>query len=235
MTEVSLEGLTFVKSDLVEESIDDLIFLRSKDDGNSSSLGKITKDSDLLKGVYEGGFKVWECSLDLVRFLQKTTESLAGLTVFDVGCGHGIPGILCLQKGAKVIFQDLNVDVLERCTSVNILSNAPGFASSAKLIAGNWDEVPASIEPNSVDVILSSETIYCVDYIKSLLSLFRHSLKIGGFALVAAKRFYFGVGGGTLDFMDDVEDFGGFECETALVLEDGSSNTREILKVTRIS
>ena len=26
-------------------------------------------NSDLIRGVYEGGFKTWECSVDLVQFL----------------------------------------------------------------------------------------------------------------------------------------------------------------------
>ena len=29
------------------------------------------KHSDLVKGIYEGGLKVWECSIDLVKHLSK--------------------------------------------------------------------------------------------------------------------------------------------------------------------
>lgn len=30
----------------------------------------LNSNSDLIRGVYEGGFKTWECSLDLVQFLS---------------------------------------------------------------------------------------------------------------------------------------------------------------------
>lgn len=28
-------------------------------------------DSDLVSGVYEGGLKIWECSLDLVDYIAQ--------------------------------------------------------------------------------------------------------------------------------------------------------------------
>ena len=35
----------------------------------SSEIAKITKTSDVVSGIYEGGFKLWECAIDLVQFL----------------------------------------------------------------------------------------------------------------------------------------------------------------------
>ena len=45
--------------------------------------------SDLVPGVYEGGLKTWECSLDLVNYLDeiKDTEQrrLNGKRILEVG------------------------------------------------------------------------------------------------------------------------------------------------------
>ena len=46
--------------------------------------------SDLVPGVYEGGLKTWECSLDLVECLDKIyegeiAERLKGKRVLEVG------------------------------------------------------------------------------------------------------------------------------------------------------
>lgn len=89
-----------------------------------------SNQTDLLPGLYEGtssislhcildfilifikflgGAKVWECTTDLANYLIKDEailESLSGKTVLDLGCGAGLLGILTLQYGASVYFQD---------------------------------------------------------------------------------------------------------------------------------
>jgi protein-histidine N-methyltransferase len=42
--------------------------------------------SDLVPGVYEGGLKTWECSLDLVDYLDslKDVENFNGKKILDV-------------------------------------------------------------------------------------------------------------------------------------------------------
>lgn len=34
----------------------------------------LSGNSDLIKGVYEGGFKTWECSIDMVQYLSGLPE-----------------------------------------------------------------------------------------------------------------------------------------------------------------
>ncbi len=41
--------------------------------------------SDLVKGVYEGGLKTWECALDLVAYLAEQKDSFDGKRVLEVG------------------------------------------------------------------------------------------------------------------------------------------------------
>lgn len=58
------------------------------------------------------------------------------------------------------------------------------------------------------------------------------SLKHGtGVAYVAAKSYYFGVGGGTASFRRLVEAGGVLTVRTAAVLDDGTSVKREILEL----
>lgn len=59
-----------------------------------------------------GGAKVWECTETVGEYLTKVDnkksliDDFKGKTVLDLGCGAGILGILALQNGASVHFQD---------------------------------------------------------------------------------------------------------------------------------
>ena len=44
-------------------------------------------ESDLVSGVYEGGLKVWECSFDLVDYIQANATEFIGKNVLELGCG----------------------------------------------------------------------------------------------------------------------------------------------------
>ena len=87
------------------------------------SLAKYDCYTDIVPGVYEGGLKCWEASIDLVNYLYKNTEIFEELNLhileviielshrkfcfftfqfsiiyiyslsLKAGCGHGLPGI----------------------------------------------------------------------------------------------------------------------------------------------
>lgn len=65
----------------------------------TGAIRSILTASDLQTGVYEGGFKLWECSLDLVRFVERLPGFTMPRRVLELGCGHGLPGIHALQQG----------------------------------------------------------------------------------------------------------------------------------------
>ena len=52
-----------------------------------SILNYLDAPSDLLPGVYEGGLKTWECSLDLVEYLESSGSfsEYSGNRVLEVG------------------------------------------------------------------------------------------------------------------------------------------------------
>ena len=82
-------------------------------------------------------------------------------------------------------------------------------------------------------LILASETIYSPDSIEVFTSTVMNLLKgakESARALVAAKKIYFGVGGGTDEFMRCVREAGGV---TKVINEKGFGVGRVILEVTR--
>lgn len=110
------------------------------------------KNTDLIPGVYEGGLKVWECSLDLCRFLahvidetmsieshfQHVTAAVKrsigeGGSALELGCGHGLPACLLLRESVRrhtdsvVVFSDFNDFVLLDVTIPNALLNVCGL------------------------------------------------------------------------------------------------------------
>lgn len=75
-----------------------------------SELINITKSKDIVTGKYEGGLKVWECSLDLSTFICEnislfSTNNGVNNKVLELGCGYGIPGLILLKNGYSVDFQ----------------------------------------------------------------------------------------------------------------------------------
>ena len=71
--------------------------------------------------VYDtGGFKLWECGIDLAKYLAelwalKSTrqetfcaseeEHASSKRALELGCGHGLPGIIAAMAGMQVHFQ----------------------------------------------------------------------------------------------------------------------------------
>ena len=80
---------------------------------------------EIKPGIYEGGFKLWECEKDGVDYFLENNISLhefikshiplytkTNPDVLEIGCGSGLFGILCLLLDANsVTFQDFNAEV----------------------------------------------------------------------------------------------------------------------------
>lgn len=106
--------------------------------------------------------------------------------------------------------------------------NPPGDSCEGAIPSRARPPLPA----DGFDLILSSETIYEADSTSRLWSLIQAQLHFpSGVALVAAKSYYFGVGGSVAAFRSLVEADGRFSCSTVRVIENGASNRREVLAV----
>lgn len=198
--------------------------------------------SDLLPGQYEGGGAVWECSMDLSQILATGRELLpfnkdeSPKSLLELGCGTAIPGIvalLLLRHIQHAIFVDFNKDVVENITWPNILLNCPeDKLSSVCCMAGDWNA--CEYPEGGFDLILTAETLYTAETTKQVFRLISKLLKPGGIALVASKKYYFGVGGGTYDL--DVLCKAATSCleyEMIARFEDAHSNVREVIRLTR--
>ena len=230
--------------------------------------------SDLVKGKYEGGAKLWEGAVDLTRFLLEDAETcgflrLKNARVLELGCGHGLPGLACAMRGAKeVVFADYNPDVLRALTVPNARANGfatgrdtktetensdassdASFRASFRFLGGDWGSLAQSgnnlLQPGAFDVVLAAETVYEPSSFTKHVEILKRAVRRksakkmrdgsvggGGVALVAAKSYYFGVGGGARSFRSRLEHEGDFAVECVRTLSDGASNVREILKVT---
>ena len=101
-------------------------------------------------------------------------------------------------------------------------------------VAGDWRDlsrsdvaVEALGEP--FDVVLAAETLYNIESLPAFVAVLRRCLSRSGVALLATKRYYFGVGGGTQALIDLL----GADLQMSEVasFQDGRSNVREILRV----
>jgi len=102
--------------------------LRVKEESSSFD----NPNTDLVPGVYEGGLKVWECSVDLCRYFLRKDVVIKG-HVLELGCGHGLPGIWVLKQAITksqdkavdcfVTFSDYNEFVIRDVTIPNVVIN----------------------------------------------------------------------------------------------------------------
>ncbi|CAH1396750.1 unnamed protein product [Nezara viridula] len=160
--------------------------------------------SDLVSGVYEGGLKIWECTFDLGHYLTRQTSSYCfeHKVVLDLGCGAGLLGILACKLGAiQVDFQDYNAGVIKHLTIPNILLNFSEIPK-VRFWYGDWGGFKQAC---FYDVILTSETIYQPKAYLKLHELFKNCLKPNGIIILAAKSYYFGVGGSLGEFLSFIE------------------------------
>ncbi|KAG8764620.1 hypothetical protein FRC12_007997 [Ceratobasidium sp. 428] len=111
---------------------------RSKEDlnQNQAAIEFVSRPSDLVPRVYEGGLKTWECSLDLANYVvdpQFEISDLRGKMIIELGCGTAMPTLSIIQKlldrpppadsDPKTIIhvQDYNASVLEYVTLPNMI------------------------------------------------------------------------------------------------------------------
>ncbi|KAB7496633.1 Histidine protein methyltransferase 1-like protein [Armadillidium nasatum] len=181
----------------------------------------LEEKSDLIPDVYEGGYKIWECTWDLLQHIKEEKYDFKNCRVLDLGCGSGILGIATTLQGAsEVTFQDYNEDVIKRWTIPNVVLNAENIDplmagesakemlnSKFKFYSGDWGSFSKDymLEEVNFDYILTSETIYNKKNYGKLINVFEKFLTPSGLIILASKSYYFGVGGGTLEFINTVE------------------------------
>jgi hypothetical protein len=100
----------------------------------ASSSFQNNNNKDLVPGVYEGGLKVWECSMDLCRYFHSQKNKNKNIDfkghVLELGCGHALPSIWILKHAISklkadcfVTFSDYNDFVVRDVTMQNVAIN----------------------------------------------------------------------------------------------------------------
>jgi SAM-dependent methyltransferase len=190
----------------------------------------IARNTDVLPRVYEGGLKIWECSFDAISTLLLLSKPTR---ILDLGCGAGLVGTWALKywQDTHVSFHDLNRSVLERATIPNVIRNSPSFLARSSFYFGPW-EMPDNLPAKMFDLVSTSDTLYDPESHHYLHNLLIRVLRPQGKAIIAAKRFYFGVGGGVSSFRALVDRLGKANTRIVASFEDGSSNIRDVLEFT---
>lgn len=228
----------------------------SGDQNPTSNLLSGLETGDLSTGIYEGGFKTWECAVDLASLLLSNPISdthSRPLHVIELGAGSAIPSLVLLKSAlqrrgnwsVRFTLCDYNEDVLRLCTAVNIFMTVASSEQNVDAAEGDEGELdvqeelvakmPQALRDQGIEIdfvsgawgdefiellklrpeeqvlVLASETIYSPSslevFTKTVLDIVRRSNESR--VLVAAKKVYFGVGGGVQEFLDVVHRQGG--------------------------
>ncbi|TQV96009.1 Mni1p protein [Cordyceps javanica] len=223
-------------------------------DADGSGLGTL----DVKTGVYEGGFKSWESSVDLVKVLAAQGKVSAAeqlplriielvtlpnfILAWALSTREHTPALrnaftlddeLELLPEVIAAFQSY---LIANRISLTFLSGAwsPEFIET--MYNGTPDEA-AGFNTAAATLLLGAETIYSPFALQAFMRttfaiLQREKEKQDtspAVALVAAKKMYFGVGGSLDDFVDQARDCGG---HVITLREEADGVRRGVVKCT---
>jgi len=134
----------------------------------------------------------------------------------------------------------MNSEVIEQTTWPNIIRNSNNNSNynikNCKCYSGDWESLSLSRLKNENDLfglILSAETLYTSNHCKKIYDMLIKHLDKNGLALIATKRYYFGVGGGSLELEQLIKNNNQLTFSIVSVIEDKQSNIREIIEITK--
>ncbi|KAF3049607.1 hypothetical protein E8E11_009873 [Didymella keratinophila] len=164
------------------EIFDVRVQLMAEDDNTRTNILAGLENTDLQTNVYEGGYKTWECSLDLARFLldrgpRKALDDLVRVGhVVELGCGSAIPSLVLFQYAVReklsMIFSlaDYNEDVVRLVTLPNLVLAWTGTLSAEDSTSLFPEGNPLDADEEHGDLYLTPE----------ILNAFRTQLKASG-------------------------------------------------------
>ena len=203
--------------------------------------------SDLVPGVYEGGMKLWECAIDVISYLnshigtkllhEHLPPSPAPISILELGCGHALPSLYlhnlltALAYHPTLTLSDYNLEVFPSTTIPNIVKLLPASAfPTIRCYSGDWFGLPPALH----DIVIASETTYAVSACASTVALLVKHLGVSGIGIVATKRYYFGVGGGSEEFKELAEK-AGLRIVDEIKVDTGTQNIRDLLIVKKVT
>ncbi|KAJ3533664.1 hypothetical protein NM688_g7249 [Phlebia brevispora] len=133
-----------------------------------TDLEYVEAPSDLVPGVYEGGLKTWECSIDLAATLHNMLPPMITKSqrILEIGCGTAVPSVYILHRlfssppvqgrRTAIHLQDYNELVFRLVTLPNIILvwyMSPASESFRTSLEAKFDSKPPSApsdEPSAV-------------------------------------------------------------------------------------
>jgi predicted nicotinamide N-methyase len=119
---------------------------------------------------------LWPAARMLAKVVARETWEL-GQEALEIGCGLGLPGIVALSRGLRVIFSDYDATAL-RFAADNARAN--GFRDFRTLQL-DWRYPPEDLR---VPVVLGSDLVYEIRNVAPLVGLIKHVLLPGGICLL---------------------------------------------------
>jgi predicted nicotinamide N-methyase len=101
----------------------------------------------------------------------------AGLTALEVGCGLGLPGVVALSLGMRVIFSDYDATALQFAADNARLNGFDNF----ELLQMDWRFPPPELR---VPLLLASDLIYEMRNVAPLIQIVKKVLEPGGQCLL---------------------------------------------------
>lgn len=186
------------------------------------SVPGLYSDLDLEKGKYEGGFKVWECTKDLVKYLVEDLELMPAILnrqteffALELGAGASLPTIALISRMLQVSqfraryafhIQDYNWEVLASLALIDFTANLPSNYVEAlletrclKFFYGDWKDFRSE---RKYDLIMASEIIYNLENYSALHDILAGYTAEEGYVIIATKNVYFGLSGSLYAWLD---------------------------------
>uniref|UniRef100_A0A8C9GQH9 protein-histidine N-methyltransferase n=1 Tax=Piliocolobus tephrosceles TaxID=591936 RepID=A0A8C9GQH9_9PRIM len=188
------------------------------------------KKKVVKKDVYEGGFVIWECTWDMLKFLHKEKIDFKNKNILELGCAHGLVGIKALLDKGEVVFQEFNKNVINNLLIPNLNKNLDldiqkmnekscmeikNEQVSFTIVNKPWDKLNKKLKSKKMkpfDFILGNEILYRKEQYYNILKILKKNLKKSGKAYIGTKSYYFGFEEGTgtnffLDYVNNNEKF----------------------------
>ncbi|KAK9720787.1 hypothetical protein K7432_003890 [Basidiobolus ranarum] len=168
-TNLVVEPILFAQDlqPIYKRHLSDVKFQLAQEDqienGERVNIVGLEDNSDLVAGIYEGGFKTWECSIDLVRYMstQLSKDFFDDKKIFEIGCGSALPSLYCLvqHQTCTVHMQDYNEQVIRLITIPNVMVNTiTRPQSDSELVNGLIELDIEDVDNNQVLQALSNRT-----------------------------------------------------------------------------
>jgi predicted nicotinamide N-methyase len=121
--------------------------------------------------------EIWPAARMMAKVIHRETWP-PGLTALEIGCGLGLPGIVALSKGIKVIFSDYDATAVHFAARNATLNGFTNFTT----LQMDWRSPPSDLQ---VPLIIAADLIYEQRNVPLVVKLIRKLLQPDGLALLA--------------------------------------------------